>query len=278
MKTSAQVKSIVNTIAKQQNLKPQEVFQMYFFERVLKRIEKSRYRDIFIIKGGLLIASLIGIESRTTMDMDVTIKGMAVNKDSITSMMKEILKKDTDDGITFSLKDISEIRENDDYEHYRISIMAHLGKINNPMKLDITTGDFITPKEQLYEYPLMFDSGYINIMAYPIETILAEKIETIIRRNIATTRMRDFYDVYVLYKLYQQTINFDLLKIAIQNTSSQRDSEMLIQESKEITDDIKIDSQLKRNWVNYINDNSYVGDIEFFEVIEILEEVLQKIS
>lgn len=278
MKTSAQVKSIVNTIAKQQNLKPQEVFQMYFFERVLKRIEKSRYRDIFIIKGGLLIASLIGIESRTTMDMDVTIKGMAVNKDNITSMMKEILKKDTDDGITFSLKDISEIRENDDYEHYRISIMAHLGKINNPMKLDITTGDFITPKEQLYEYPLMFDSGYINIMAYPIETILAEKIETIIRRNIATTRMRDFYDVYVLYKLYQQTINFDLLKIAIQNTSSQRDSEMLIQESKEITDDIKIDSQLKRNWVNYINDNSYVGDIEFFEVIEILEEVLQKIS
>ncbi|OFL48874.1 abortive phage infection protein [Nosocomiicoccus sp. HMSC067E10] len=278
MKTSAQVKSIVNTIAKQQNLKPQEVFQMYFFERVLKRIEKSRYRDIFIIKGGLLIASLIGIESRTTMDMDVTIKGMAVNKDSITSMMKEILKKDTDDGITFSLKDISEIRENDDYEHYRISIMAHLGKINNPMKLDITTGDFITPKEQLYEYPLMFDSGYINIMAYPIETILAEKIETIIRRNIATTRMRDFYDVYVLYKLYQQTINFDLLKIAIQNTSSQRDSVMLIQESKEITDDIKIDSQLKRNWVNYINDNSYVGDIEFFEVIEILEEVLQKIS
>lgn len=156
--------------------------------------------------------------------------------------------------------------------------MAHLGKINNPMKLDITTGDFITPKEQLYEYPLMFDSGYINIMAYPIETILAEKIETIIRRNIATTRMRDFYDVYVLYKLYQQTINFDLLKIAIQNTSSQRDSVMLIQESKEITDDIKIDSQLKRNWVNYINDNSYVGDIEFFEVIEILEEVLQKIS
>lgn len=278
MKTSAQVKSIVNTIAKQQNLKPQEVFQMYFFERVLKRIEKSRYRDIFIIKGGLLIASLIGIESRTTMDMDVTIKGMAVNKDSITSMMKEILKKDTDDGTTFSLKDISEIRENDDYEHYRISIMAHLGKINNPMKLDITTGDFITPKEQLYEYPLMFDSGYINIMAYPIETILAEKIETIIRRNIATTRMRDFYDVYVLYKLYQQTINFDLLKIAIQNTSSQRDSVMLIQESKEITDDIKIDSQLKRNWVNYINDNSYVGDIEFFEVIEILEEVLQKIS
>lgn len=278
MKTSAQVKSIVNTIAKQQNLKPQEVFQMYFFERVLKRIEKSRYRDIFIIKGGLLIASLIGIESRTTMDMDVTIKGMAVNKDSITSMMKEILKKDTDDGTTFSLKDISEIRENDDYEHYRISIMAHLGKTNNPMKLDITTGDFITPKEQLYEYPLMFDSGYINIMAYPIETILAEKIETIIRRNIATTRMRDFYDVYVLYKLYQQTINFDLLKIAIQNTSSQRDSVMLIQESKEITDDIKIDSQLKRNWVNYINDNSYVGDIEFFEVIEILEEVLQKIS
>ncbi|MDK6863580.1 nucleotidyl transferase AbiEii/AbiGii toxin family protein [Nosocomiicoccus ampullae] len=278
MKTSAQVKSIVNTIAKQQNLKPQEVFQMYFFERVLKRIEKSRYHDIFIIKGGLLIASLIGIESRTTMDMDVTIKGMAVNKDSITSMMKEILKKDTDDGITFSLKDISEIRENDDYEHYRISIMAHIGKINNPMKLDITTGDFITPKEQLYEYPLMFDSGYINIMAYPIETILAEKIETIIRRNIATTRMRDFYDVYVLYKLYQQTINFDLLKIAIQNTSSQRNSEMLIQESKEITDDIKIDSQLKRNWVNYINDNSYVGDIEFFEVIEILEEVLQKIS
>ena len=156
--------------------------------------------------------------------------------------------------------------------------MARLGKINNPMKLDITTGDFITPKEQLYEYPLMFDSGYINIMAYPIETILAEKIETIIRRNIATTRMRDFYDVYVLYKLYQQTINFDLLKIAIQNTSSQRDSVMLIQESKEITADIKRDSQLKRNWVNYINDNSYVGNVEFLEVIEILEEVLQKIS
>lgn len=251
---------------------------MYFFERVLERLEKSSYRNSFIIKGGLLISSLIGIDNRTTMDMDATVKGIALTEENITRIVKEILAIDVQDGIDFIFEGITKIRESDEYENFRISLLACFGRINNPMKIDLTTGDAITPRETIYEYPLMFDKGHIKVMAYPLETILAEKIETIIRRNITTTRMRDFYDVYFLYKLYEDKINLKILSQAIENTSRKRESLDDVVKYKEIMEDIEHDDYLKQNWQNYLKDNPYIGEIELEDTIDVLIKIFQTLS
>ena len=277
MISSEQIKGKVKYLAKAKNLNAQEVLQMYFFERVLERLEKSKYRHSFIIKGGLLISSLIGIDNRTTMDMDTTVKGIALEKENIIKIVKEILAIDTGDGVEFVFEDITEIRESDEYENFRVHFSARYGKINNPMKMDITTGDAITPKETVYKYPKMFDDEHIRVMAYPLETILAEKIETIIRRNIATTRMRDFYDVYILYKLYEEKIDLEILKEAIENTSRKRESQKDMAEYKEILEDIVVDEYLKQNWENYLRDNPYAGDLLFDEVLNILSVILNNL-
>ncbi|MGF3076231.1 nucleotidyl transferase AbiEii/AbiGii toxin family protein [Facklamia sp. P13055] len=251
---------------------------MYFFERVLERLEKSFYRHSFIIKGGLLISSLIGIDNRTTKDIDATVRGITLTEENITKIVKEILAIDVQDGIDFVFEGVREIRESDEYENYRISFSARYGRINNPMKMDITTGDAITPKEMIYQYPLMFDEGHVEVMAYPLETILAEKIETIIRRNIATTRMRDFYDIYLLRKLYGDKINFKTLARAIENTSKKRESLDDLADYKEILEDISSDDYLKQHWQNYLQDNPYIGEVELDDTLDVLSEIFQKIS
>lgn len=195
------IKGKVRSLEEKKNLKSQEVLQIYFFERFLERLSKSKYKNNFIIKGGFLISFLIGIENRTTMDMDTTIKGIALKEERIKEIVEEIININVDDGIKFEIKDISYIREEDEYENFRTSLIANVGKTKNPMKLDLTTGDAITPREIEYTYTCIFSKENIKIMAYPLETILAEKYETIIRRNITTTRMRDFYDLCTLYKL-----------------------------------------------------------------------------
>ena len=195
------IKGKIRSMAEKKNLKSQEVLQIYFFERFLERLSKSKYKNNFVIKGGFLISSLIGIENRTTMDMDTTIKGIALKEEKIKEIVQEIININVDDGIRFEIKDISYIREEDEYENFRISLIANVGKTKNPMKLDLTTGDAIIPKEIEYTYPCIFSKENIKIMVCPLETILAEKYETIFRRNIATTRMIDFYDLYTLYKL-----------------------------------------------------------------------------
>ncbi|MFL8906253.1 nucleotidyl transferase AbiEii/AbiGii toxin family protein [Helcococcus kunzii] len=278
MRSSKKIKGKVKHLAKEKDLKPQEVFQMYFFERILERLEKSSYQHLFIIKGGLLISSLIGINNRTTMDMDVTVKGIALTEENITRIVKEILSIDVKDGIKFIFEGIKEIRESDKYENYRISFSVRYGRINNPMKMDITTGDIITPREVIYKYPMIFDDGHIEVMSYPLETILAEKIETIIRRNITSTRMRDFYDVYILYKIYVDRINFNTLMKAIENTSNKRGSIKIIENYKEILKDIKTDNYIKQNWKNYLKANSYVKNIELTDTLDVLKDIFDKIK
>ncbi|WP_456152261.1 nucleotidyl transferase AbiEii/AbiGii toxin family protein [Helcococcus kunzii] len=245
---------------------------------MLERLEKSSYQHLFIIKGGLLISSLIGINNRTTMDMDVTVKGIALTEENITRIVKEILSIDVKDGIKFIFEGIKEIRESDKYENYRISFSVRYGRINNPMKMDITTRDIITPREVIYKYPMIFDDGHIEVMSYPLETILAEKIETIIRRNITSTRMRDFYDVYILYKIYVDRINFNTLMKAIENTSNKRGSIKIIENYKEILKDIKTDNYIKQNWKNYLKANSYVKNIELTDTLDVLKDIFDKIK
>ena len=272
------IKSKIRSLAEKKNLKSQEVLQIYFFERFLERLSKSKYKNNFVKKGGFLISSLIGIENRTTMDMDTTIKGIALKEEKIKEIVEEIINIDVDDGIKFEMKDISYIREEDEYENFRVSLIANVGKTKNPMKLDLTTGDAITPREIEYTYPCIFSKENIKIMAYPVETILAEKYETIIRRNITTTRMRDFYDLYTLYKLKKDEINYKILKEAIERTSNQRESQEIMQDYEEIIEDIKEDPYLRSLWKVYLSENKYIGDLTFDKAVDVVTIISNRVS
>ena len=272
------IKGKIRSLAEKKNLKSQEILQIYFFERFLERLSKSKYKNNFVIKGGFLISSLIGIENRTTMDMDTTIKGIALKEEKIKEVVDEIININVEDGIKFEIKDISYIREEDEYENFRISLIANVGKTKNPMKLDLTTGDAITPREIEYTYPCIFSQEDIKIMAYPLETILAEKYETIIRRNITTTRMRDFYDLYTLYKLKKDEIDYKILKEAIERTSKKRGSQEIMKDYEEIIEDIKEDSYLRSLWEIYLSENKYIGDLTFDKVVGVVTILSNRIN
>ena len=272
------IKGKIRSMAEKKNLKSQEVLQIYFFERFLERLSKSKYKNNFVIKGGFLISSLIGIENRTTMDMDTTIKGIPLKEEKIKEILEEIINIDVDDGIKFEIKDISYIREEDEYENFRISLIANVGKTKNPMKLDLTTGDAITPREIEYTYPCIFSKENIKIMAYPLETILAEKYETIIRRNITTTRMRDFYDLYTLYKFKKDDIDYEILKEAIERTSKKRGSQERIKDYEEIIEDIKEDSYLRDLWEVYLSENKHIGDLTFDKAVSVVTILSNRIN
>lgn len=270
------IKAKIRNLAKNNNLSSQEVLQMFLFERFLERLSKSDYKSNFVIKGGFLVSSLIGINNRTTMDMDSTIKGIPLNEDNLMKVVDSIINIDVDDGIEFEIKDISYIREDDEYENFRVSLIANIGKTKNPMKLDLTTGDVITPSEIEYSYPCIFNENEIRVFAYPIETIIAEKYESIIKRNITTTRMRDFYDLYTLYNLKKSEIDIDILSTAIKRTSSKRESSQIMKISEEIIKDIQNDPYLKELWDVYVSENKYIGDLSFDNVIDVIKIISKK--
>ena len=275
---SESLKGRIRNIANSKNLRPQEVLQMFFFERFLERLSKSKYKFNFVIKGGLLISSMIGIDNRTTMDMDTTIKGVPLQEEVIRNIVSEIINVKVDDGIEFEITDISHIREEDEYENFRVHLIANFEKIKNDMKIDITTGDAITPKEIEYLYPCLFQEESLRILAYPLETILAEKYESVIKRNIATTRMRDFYDLYNLYNLKKDEIDFGILTQAIISTAKRRDSLSLMKQAKDIVEDIKGDTYLEELWKAYLADNLYVGNLDFLETVKIVETIEETIA
>ena len=270
--TSEKLKGKIKSFSEKNNLKAQEVLQMYFFERFLTRLEKSKYRANFIIKGGFLISSIIGIQNRTTMDIDTTIKGLPVKEEIIKEIILEILNIEVNDEIEFVLGKIENIREISEYESYRLHLTANFEKIKNPLKIDITTGDVIIPSEIEYSYETIFKEK-LNILVYSLETLIAEKYETIIKRNITTTRLRDFYDIYMIFKLKNDKINVNNLKQAIWETAKNRNSTEEILESKEILEDIKNDEYLNTQWNIYKNENKYVDNIQFSEILELLNKI-----
>ena len=270
--TSEKLKGKIKSFLEKNNLKAQEVLQMYFFERFLTRLEKSKYRAKFIIKGGFLISSIIGIQNRTTMDIDTTIKGLPVKEEIIKEIILEILNIGVNDEIEFVLGKIENIREISEYENYRLHLTANFEKIKNPLKIDITTGDVIIPSEIEYSYETIFKEK-LNILVYSLETLIAEKYETIIKRNITTTRLRDFYDIYMIFKLKNDKIDINNLKQSIWETAKNRNSMEEILESKEILEDIKNDEYLNKQWNIYKKENKYVDNIQFSEILELLNKI-----
>lgn len=267
-RTPEQLKGQIRSFAGKRNLQSQEVLQMFLLERVLDRLSKSKHKDNFILKGGLLISSMIGIAERTTMDMDTTVTGINMEETEIEKIIREILLIDVGDGIEFIFEKLEPIREDDDYNNFRAYFVAHYGKIANKMKIDITTGDAITPGAIRYSYKTILDDDEVGVMAYNTETIIAEKYETIIRRNIGTSRARDFYDLHVFYNLYKDSINLEILKLAVTRTAKKRESLDTMSEWKEIIEDMKVDTALKELWKNYCENNTYASEVSFENVME----------
>ncbi len=278
MKTPEQLKGAIRSMAAKKNLRAQEVLQMFLFERVLERLAMSPYRNNFILKGGLLISSMIGISERTTMDMDTTVRGIQMEKDEIVATIKAILAIDVGDGICFDFQKIEPIREDDAYNNFRVHLRARYGKIDSPMKIDVTTGDMITPAAIQYDFPLTFEEKTISVMAYTLETILAEKYETIIRRNIGTTRARDFYDLHMLYRSRKDEVRLDILRKAVLHTAQKRDSVEDIMDWKDILKDIREEPQLYLLWDNYLADNQYIGELKFHEVLDTVDEIANTLN
>lgn len=273
MKTPEQLKGTIRSMAAKKNLRAQEVLQMFLFERILERMENSRFKDNFILKGGLLISSMIGITERTTMDMDTTVRGIQMEEDEIVSAVKEIVAIDVEDGIVFEYKGIEPIREEDAYNNFRVHLQAKYGKIDSPMKIDVTTGDAITPAAIQYDFPMLFEEKSIPVMAYTLETVLAEKYETIIRRNIGSTRARDYYDLHTLYRSRKSSVRPEILKAAVLHTAMKRDSVQDMQDWKEILKDIREEPAMYLLWDNYVAENKYIRELEFHIVLDTVEEV-----
>ena len=277
MTNAMQLKALIKNLAKEKCISAQLVLQNYMLERFLERISLSSYRDNCIIKGGFLIASMVGLDTRATMDMDATIKGYPVKEDSIRKMIEEILGIPIEDGITFRLQRIHEIREDDEYSGYRASLIAEYGRMAVPLKLDITSGDKITPREIEYSYKLMWENRSISILAYNLSTILAEKLETILSRADQNTRPRDYYDVYILTKLQGENIDDKTLSLALSATAEKRGSAHLLSQFRDILSTVKSSSIMKIRWENYQKDFDYAKGIEFEECCNAIRTLLESL-
>lgn len=273
MKTSEQIKGAIRNISKKTGINPNSLLQMCLFEGILEKLSKSKYSENFILKGGLLISSLIGVEMRSTMDMDTTLRGISLNEVSITKILNEILAIEIDADIEYKLIKLSPIRQEDVYEDFCASISCIFGKINATLNIDITTGDVITPREMNYSYSKILEEGTIPIMTYTIETILAEKFETISSRNITTTRARDFYDLYMIYSIYKDKIDKDILRKAIERTSKYRGSFETALQYKEIVELFRESETPKELWKKYTQNNPYAKDVDFLDTISVYEEI-----
>lgn len=265
--TSRQLKDLVRNVSKETGIEAHVLIRKYIMERFLERTSLSTYRDQFILKGGLLASAFVGIEVRATMDIDTTIKGLPVTEEEITRIITEICAIKLDDNITFKVKTVSEIMDDAEYCGLRFAIEAYLDGSVTPLKIDISTGDMITPREELYSYKLMFEERSISIMTYPIETVLAEKLETLIVRSITNTRMRDFYDIRVLLNSEGQKIDYVMLQKALAATSDQRGSAELLINAENVLVTLNESSQMQNLWKGYQRKYPYAADYSWDDVM-----------
>lgn len=273
IKNKDSLKAKASNLAKQTNIPNKYIIQNFMFEALLKRISNSIYKDKFIIKGGLLLSSIFGVNLRSTMDLDTTIKGLSLNKSTITKVITEIINIDLKDNITFEIENIKDIREEDLYSGYNVNLKADFDGLKTNLMIDITTGDIITYKEVEFKYNTLFDNDTINIMTYNYETIIAEKFESIISRNIDNTRMKDYYDLYMFVNLKWNDINKETLRKAIINTSKARETLDYIDNANKYIELINDDSRLKTLWNSYQNNYEYAKDIEFVDTINAIKVI-----
>lgn len=274
MKNAMQLKATIMNISKSKNISAQIVMQNYMLERLLERISVSRYQSNFILKGGFLIAAMVGLDTRATMDMDATVRGLAVNQDAIRHMFEEISGISLNDDISFSVKHIEEIRESDEYSGLRVMLEATYPPMVVPLKIDITTGDQITPREIVYEFKLLLEPRSIKVLAYNLETVMAEKLETVISRGDQNTRSRDYYDIFILHKLRWQNIKPDSLHLALVATATKRNSLPVMERYNDILQTVSSSEVMNKRWLDYQSDFDYARDILFSDICAAIKEIL----
>ena len=269
-------KAKIKNIAKEKGIPPQQVQQHYLIEEVLNLISKSTYRNSFIVKGGYLIGQMIGLDKRTTMDLDVTLKGTFLNRDNLINIFEEIVSNTTS-VFSFTVDKLEPIRQDDIYGGFSIKLNATFDTLNEVIFIDVTTGDKITPREISYSMPSLFTNHTIDVWTYNLETVLAEKLETIVSRGVASTRPRDRYDLFTLFKLRKNQIDFTILKRAVENTSEKRNSKELIQNWKNQVRGIETSDYQKNLWIRYQRQFKYAKDISFEESVQIINEIMKQI-
>lgn len=272
------IKRLAKEIENKYDLNYYEILQRYMFERVLERISVSKYQDNFILKGGLLLSAMFGIDNRVTKDMDTTITGIDVSKDKMLKVLNEILSINLNDGVKFDVVQITDIREDDEYGGNKYHIVGKLQSLKVNLEIDISTGDKVTPKELKYKYPLIFEDRAIMISSYNIETILAEKIETILRRGTFNSRMKDFYDIYYFLTKLRKDIDINILKKAVDNTFTKRDSFEYLSDYEQITDSIIGNERIEKLWNIYSNKYKYASGIDINQILNLLRDIIKELN
>ena len=273
IKNRDSLKAKASNLSKKTNIPNKYLIQNFMFEALLKRISKSKYKDKFIIKGGLLLSSIFGVNLRSTMDLDTTIKGLPLDRETITKVINEIISIDVEDNVRLEIENIKDIREEELYSGFEVNLKAEFDGLKTNLMIDITTGDVITYNEVDFKYNTLFDNETINIMTYNYETIIAEKFESIISRNIDNTRMKDYYDLYMFVNLKWNDINKDTLRKAIINTSKNRETISYIENANDYINLIEDDSRLKLLWNSYQNNYEYAKGIEFVDTINAIKVI-----
>ena len=268
--TARQLKDLVRNLSKKKSADAQILMRNYMMERFLERISLSEYKNQFILKGGMLVAAMVGLDARATMDLDATIKGTNVSVEDVEMIISKIISISLNDGVLFRIKRISEIMEEADYPGVRVSMETKFDGVITPLKIDISTGDIITPREIKYNFNLMLENRTIEVWAYNLETVLAEKLETVISRNVTNTRMRDFYDIYILQKLYGEQLSKDVLWDALVATAKKRETleQIETEDIDEVFDEIQSSSVMENLWKAYQRNYSYSADIPWHTIMK----------
>lgn len=265
--TPEQIKGRIKSVAKQNNADARTLMRIYMMERFLERLAQSEYRDNFIIKGGILVTAMIGVAHRSTMDIDTSMKNLNLSAEDALRVVNQVKDIDLDDGISFEVKDVSNIMDEMEYPGIRVTMNANVGRLITPLKIDISTGDVITPRAIEFNYDLLLEDRSISLWSYNLETILAEKLQTVLARGILNTRMRDFYDIRMLLDTYEDKVNKAVLKDAFAATCKKRGTDHLQEQAEEIIKIIEADEQLQVLWRAYQKKYSYAADIDYASVI-----------
>ena len=274
--TSTQLKALVRNKSHGDNAKAMTLIRNFVMERFLERMSLSDYSGNLILKGGLLVASMVGVDNRATMDIDTTIRNYDLSSEDAEKMIEDIIAVPLDDGIHFIIKSVESIMDEAEYPGIRFKLEASLDTMKTPLKIDISTNDVITPGEVNYEYKLMFEDRSIPLLAYNLETVLAEKMETVLSRGTLNTRMRDYYDLTILNVVKSDAINYADLAKALEVTSRKRNSYELLSAAKHILEQIRLDTVLQEQWGIYQSKYDYAADYRWEDIIQNVEQLFEK--
>lgn len=266
--TARQLKDLIRSLSKKKSADAQILMRNYMIERFLERISLSDYKDRFILKGGMLVAAMVGLDARSTMDLDATVKGANVSVEDVENIISSILSVPMEDGVEFHVKRLLEIMEEAEYPGVRVSMETTFDGVRTPLKIDISTGDVITPREVRYSFKLMLEDRSIEVWAYNLETVLAEKLETVISRNVTNTRMRDFYDIHILQQLHGESLSASVLRDALAATATKRGTLEQMKDAAAVFDEVEESPVMAKLWQSYQKNYSYAADLSWHTVMD----------